>query len=116
MNNFNFGISILFIIYLLSFSFAQIENKDMSSWDNNWFISSSYGVQISGIKSEDFVQSNVTPAFTLCIGRWISPEIALQIGHKGFYFHTIADNDKHNYNFFYGDLLFPVKMKQHPQT
>ena len=74
------NISFRNLLFVTSFSFAQMENEDMPLWDKNWFISSSYGVQISGIKSEDFVQSNVTPAFTLIMLRWISPEIALQIG------------------------------------
>jgi len=95
-----------FILFLASFCFGQTENQNINFKKNNWFISSAYGVQISGIKSEDFVQSNVSPAFTLGIGKWISPEIALQIGYKGFYFHTIADDDKHNYNYIYGDVLF----------
>jgi hypothetical protein len=85
-----------------------MESENMPLRDENWFISSSYGVQISGIKSEDFIQSNVTPAFTFSMGRWISSEIALQIGYKGFYFHTIADNDRHYYNFIYGDVLLNI--------
>jgi len=36
------------------------------------------------------------------------PEIALKIGYKGFYFHTIADSDRHYYNFIYGDVLFNI--------
>ena len=103
------NISICNLLFFTSFCFPQMGNEAMASWNNNWFISSSYGVQISGIKSEDFIQSNVTPAFTLCIGRWISPEIALQIGYKGFYFHYISDNDRHYYNFIYGDMLFDIK-------
>ena len=97
-----------FILFVVSFCFGQIENQNINLNNNNWFILSSYGVQISGIKSEDFVQSNVSPAFTLGIGKWISPEIALQIGYKGFYFHTIADDDKHNYNYINGSVLFNI--------
>ena len=96
------------LLFVTSFCCAQMENEDMPLRDKNWFVSYAYGVQISGIKSEDFVQSNITPAFTLCMGRWISPEIALQIGYKGSYFHTIADNDRHYYNFIYGDVLFNI--------
>ena len=102
------NISFRNLLLVTSFCFPQMGNEDMPLMNKNWFISSSYGVQISGIKSEDFVQSNVTPAFTLSMGRWISTEIALQIGYKSFYFHTIADNDRHYYNFIYGDVLFNI--------
>ena len=57
------------------------------------------GAQISGIKTEDFVSSNVSPAVTFCLGEWVSPEIALQVGFKGLYFHTISNDDKRYYNF-----------------
>jgi len=107
-SRYHLNISFLNLLVITSFCFAQIENENMPLRDKNLFISSSYGVQISGIKSEDFVQSNVTPAFTFSIGRWMSPKIALQIGYKGFYFHTIADNDRHYYNFIYGDVLFNI--------
>lgn len=38
----------------------------------------------------------------------LPPEIALQIGYKGYYFNAISDNDKHYYNFLYGEVLFNI--------
>tara|TARA_B100001750_G_C15449159_1_gene567965 strand:+ start:52 stop:642 length:591 start_codon:yes stop_codon:yes gene_type:complete len=96
------------LLSVISFSFAQMENDEIPSRSTDWFISFSYGAQISGIKSEDFIQSNVTPDFTLGLGKWITPKIALQIGYSGFYFHYISDNDRHYYNFIYGDVLFNI--------
>ena len=93
-----------------------MESEDMPSRDKNWFISSSYGMQISGIKSEDFVKSNVTQAFMINLGKWISKEIGLQMGFKGFYFNTISDLDKHPYNFVYGNVLFNIKNIFYPRN
>ncbi|MCD4832948.1 MAG: hypothetical protein K8R31_04070 [Bacteroidales bacterium] len=98
----------IFFIFLFygCYSFSQNKNDTNAfQYNKKWFISSAYGVQISGIKSEDFISSNVTPSFLLSVGTWFTPEIALQIAYKGFYFHTISDNDKHYYNFIYGDVL-----------
>jgi len=73
------NISFSNLLFVTSFCFAQMENEDMPLRDKNWFISSSYGVQISGIKSEEFVKSNVTPALIINLGKWISKEIGLQL-------------------------------------
>ena len=102
---FKYFVFIVFLFYSC-YSFSQNKN-DINAFQYNkkWFISSGYGMQISGIKSEDFINSNVTPALLLNTGVWFSHEIALQIGYKGFYFHTISDKNKHYYNFIYGDVL-----------
>jgi hypothetical protein len=99
-------IQFLLLVFICNTSFSQNENSVSSKlMKKNWFFSSAYGVQISGIKSEDFIRSNVAPLFQLNIGVWFTPEIALQIGYKGFYFHTISDNDKHHYNYILGEVL-----------
>ncbi len=108
MNDLNIKKSFLFFVYLTSVSIAQLEDEKILPRNENWFMSSSYGLQISGIKSEDFINSNVTPAFTIDLGKWISKEIALQLGFKGFYFNTISDSDRHPYNFIYGNVLFNI--------
>lgn len=95
----------LFIFWVINGHAQDINSNYSSYYKKNWFISSGYGMQISGIKSKDFINSNVTPTLLLNTGVWFSPEIALQIGYKGFYFHTISDNDKHYYNFIYGEVL-----------
>jgi hypothetical protein len=71
-----------------------------------WFISTSIGVQMSGIKDEDFISKNIAPALTIGGGLWFTPEIALYFGYKGPYFNTIADDDKHYYNYFLGEVCF----------
>jgi hypothetical protein len=89
----------------MSFCFAQMENDEIPSRSTDWFISFSYGAQISGIKSEDFIRSNLSPTIMINIGKWVSNEIGLEIGHRGFYFNFIGDTDKHYYNFLYGNVL-----------
>ena len=66
-----------------------------------WFVNLDFGVQMSGIKSEDFVMHNYSPLFRVNVGKWLSTKIGVQIGYQGNYFNTIADNDRHYYNFYY---------------
>jgi hypothetical protein len=73
-----------------------------------WFVSTSFGVQMSGIKDEDFISKNRAPAINAGVGLWFTPEIAIFAGYKGPYFNTIADNDKHYYNYIYGEILLNV--------
>jgi hypothetical protein len=105
---YNLIIYLLFFIFIGNTCFSQ--NRSEKSFDvkNQWFVSSGYGMQISGIKSEDFISSNVSPSFLFNIGKWVSPVIALQIGYKGFYFRTISDNIKHHYTFIYGEVLINI--------
>ncbi len=99
-------IILLFFVFVLSFQnlFSQQSQID-SSYKKEWFISLSGGVQMSGIKSEDFISHNIAPALRFSGGVWFTPEIALQFGYKGFYFNTIADSVKHHYNYFFGEVL-----------
>ena len=100
----------LIILLLISYeSFPQNYNSTNSPNNKkNWVFTFGSGIQMSGIKSEDFIRSNIAPVFNINIGKWVTPEVALQIGYKGFYFHTIADDSKHHYNFFYGEVLLNV--------
>ncbi len=75
---------------------------------SNWFISSSMGIQMSGIKSEDFIKSNYSPLINVSIGKWFSRELAIQFGYRGKYFNAISDDVKHYYNYFYGDVIFNI--------
>lgn len=103
---------------LLLYFFSNIQYGQSHAVSNDivWFISTGYGAQISGIKSEDFISSNVSPVTSLNIGRWFSKEIALSIGYRGVYFRTIADKEKHYYNYFNGRVFLNLneifKIKQ----
>lgn len=107
MNNVNSKKAILFTVYIISFCFTQ--NEDMPAWKNNWFISSAFGIQISGIKSEDFIKSNMAPSITMGLGNWITPKVGLYIGYKGPYFYFIGTEDRHYYNFIFGEALFSIE-------
>jgi hypothetical protein len=98
---------VIAVFVLISYdSFTQVNSSRSFDYNKNWYASSAVGIQISGIKDEDFISSNVAPSVMFNIGKWITPEIALQAGYKGLYFRAISDNDKHYYNFIYGDVLF----------
>ncbi|MFY0631408.1 MAG: hypothetical protein JXR05_13565 [Flavobacteriaceae bacterium] len=94
--------------------FVSIQNiKAQSSIDDlventSWFISLDYGVQMSGIKSEDFVSSNYSPVHRFSIGKWISPSIAVNVGYQGRYFRAISDNYKYSYDFYFIEGVLSV--------
>lgn len=99
------SIKYFLIYFLLTFlvttkSNAQI-SADAEEQESRYFISFNYGMQMSGIKDEDFVSSNYSPLFNITAGKWFTPYLALQIGYKGFYFNAIADDFKHHYNYLY---------------
>ena len=98
---------ITYTALLILFSLIAITQEDSSS-KKNWFISGGAGVQISGYKKVDFVSENVTPSFLLSTGIWLSPTVAIQANYKGFYFHTISDNDKHHYYYLFGEVKLDV--------
>lgn len=105
-NFYKTGIS-LFLILFSAAIYAQSENMEIqNASESDWFISAGFGVQMSGIKDEDFVSHNIAPLVNITAGKWFSPELALQIGYKGFYYNAIADDIKHNYTFIHGDALF----------
>lgn len=101
----------MLVLVLILFLGFYIEVNAQSSIDSelSWFTSSSVGIQMSGIKSEDFVQSNYSPSFDISVGKWFSPKLALQFGYRGRYFNTIGDKVKHPYNYFFGNVIFDIK-------
>ena len=100
---------IIFFLLISSTIFSQTENSKITShFQKHFFVSTSIGIQISGIKNEDFISKNVAPALTIGFGVWFKPEIAVQLSYKGPYFYTIADNDKHPYYSVFGEVLLNV--------
>lgn len=97
-------ISIFLTFLVISKSNAQNSNET-EKLENRYFISLNFGSQMSGIKDEDFISSNYSPLFNFTAGKWFTPYLAFQIGYKGFYFYTIADEIKHHYNYLYGEAV-----------
>lgn len=93
---------------ILLFTVKLLAQKDNDS-NKEWFASFDLGVQMSGIKSEDFVKSNYSPLYRLTIGKWLNKSIGLQGGYQGRHFNAIADNDKHFYNFYFTEIIFDSK-------
>ncbi len=107
------------LIILLSFlavASAQTQTalKPIDS-EQNWFIALNAGLQMSGIKDEDFVSTNYTPLFNITAGKWLLPYFALQIGYKGFYFYSISDDLKHHYHYLYGEGVLNFNKAVHPE-
>ena len=105
------GKKYLVLFFLLSSNLGYAQTDKLANTTNSelkYFVSSSFGIQMSGIKSEDFISSNYSPLLNVTAGKWFTPSLALQIGYKGFYFNTISDNQKHHYSFLYGEAVINV--------
>jgi hypothetical protein len=98
---------ILILIFFSSkFSSAQTDAEDVKTNSGlNWFVSPGIGLQMSGIKDEDFVSHNIAPLINITAGKWFSKELALQVGYKGPYYNAIADDKKHHYYFVYWEAI-----------
>lgn len=101
---------IIYILFLLSVTelHSQIDENFYDTSCNRWFLNANIGIQISGIKDEDFVSSNLSPLFNVSLGKEITPLFYIQVGYKGFYFKYIDDNYTHNYNFLYIEPVFNI--------
>ncbi len=95
---------LLGILLVSTFAYSQNDNKK-----NSWFLSIDYGVQMSGIKSEDFISSNYSPVYRLSSGKWLNKYIGVQVGYQGRYFNTIENSDKRFYNFYYVEGILDIK-------
>jgi hypothetical protein len=100
--------SILFLIINTSLLYGQL-NIENTKFEKNWFIGIDYGIQMSGIKSEDFIRSNYSHLIRVVGGKWFNTKVGFQVGYQGEYFNTIADNDKHFYNFYFIEGVLNVK-------
>jgi hypothetical protein len=83
-------------------------NAGMNGVWGPWQVTVGIGTQMSGIKDEDFIASNYAPLLDVSIGKWFSPVLALKLGYKGWYFHTIADDIKHKYGYYHGEAVLNV--------
>jgi len=93
-------ISLLFI----QKSFAQ-NLSTINKTEKTYFISLNFGTQMSGIKHEDFISRNYSPLYNITIGKWFTKQFAMQIGYRGLFFYTIADDIKHHYNYLYTEVV-----------
>lgn len=105
----NILLTILMFVFFANISCAQKDSISKNTDGKKWFVGLDYGLQMSGIKNEDFVSSNYSPMIRAFIGKWINSSIGFKAGYQGTYFRTIADDIRHPYNFFYGELIFDVK-------
>jgi hypothetical protein len=106
---------ILFLLICISSgSLAQDGDKgDTNKVWGDWQISFSMGIQMSGIKDEDFIASNFAPMLHVSFGKWFSPVLALEIGYRGWYFNTISDDDRHNYGYYNWGAVLNIKALSH---
>ena len=99
---------LIILLWILNFKIAAQSYNGNAHTKKQWFVSSAVGVQISGIKEEDFIRTNVAPAITVTSGFWLAPSIGFGIIYKGPYFYYIGDDDRHSYLFICSEVLFNV--------
>ncbi|MFK8058542.1 MAG: hypothetical protein AB8B78_00460 [Polaribacter sp.] len=99
----------LFFFFFICAISVSGQNKDSINHKKKWFASIDLGIQMSGIKSEDFISSNYSPLLRIIGGKWLNKKIGIQIGYQGRYFNAIADNDKHFYDFYFSEVVFNAK-------
>ena len=93
----------IFLVFLLTAFASEIKSQNVYISDTLYF-NISTGIQMSGIKKEDFVMHNYAPYVSAGIGRKFSSEIAVEFGYDGFYFNTIANDDRREYSFLFGKV------------
>ena len=96
-----------FLTITINIFSQRVDTTSISS--RNWFVNIDLGVQMSGIKSEDFVSSNYSPLYRITAGKWLNKSLGIQFGYQGRYFNAIADNDKHFYDFYFLEGILDVK-------
>lgn len=76
-------------------------NNQFNLGNNKISIGFNLGMQISGIKDEDFRFSNLSPLINLVFSYSISEYSAVKLSYKGLYFKYILDDINHKYHFIY---------------
>ena len=86
---------IFIVIFLLCFFFTNGQEKNQ-----DYFFGLDYGIQMSGIKSEDFISSNYSSLIRLNAGKWLNRYVGVKFSYQGRHFYAIADDFRHSYDFY----------------
>lgn len=95
---------LIILVIFLNKSYAQ-DSSSTGHYGQTYYISLNIGSQMSGIKEEDFISSNYSPLYNISVGKWFNHQFAIQVGYKGLFYYTIADDIKHYYNFLYAEAV-----------
>ncbi len=102
----------LIVIFILAFAmspenvlFGQSPDSSKADTKGKYYIDLYFGVQVSGIRKEDYVPSNYTPYIQMSVGKWFVPSLALALNYQGPYFNFIGDDFRHNYLYLGADAL-----------
>ncbi|MDT7833443.1 hypothetical protein RQM59_13730 [Flavobacteriaceae bacterium S356] len=99
----------LLFLFLGSIAIVNSQEIDVEKFNARWFASIDLGIQMSGIKSEDFVDSNYSALQRVSFGRWISPTFGARVGYQGRYFNTISHERRRYYDFYFGEALIDIR-------
>jgi len=85
--------------------FGQTADSIAPDMKGKFYLDLYLGVQVSGIRKEDYVASNFSPYIQVSAGKWLTPYLALALSYQGPYFNFIGDNLKHKYVYVGGDAI-----------
>lgn len=89
-----------FLISLLCVISFNLAAQGIFGVKKGSYLGSEFGFITSGIRKEDFVAKNIAPKLILYAGKKVNDFLSIQFGYSGFYFNTIANNDKRRYQYF----------------
>lgn len=101
----NLILFVLLIIICHQLPAQSISQTDTKDDQKGWFIAINAGIQMSGIKDEDFIPSNYSSLLNLTAGKWLGKWWGLQLGYKGLWFNAISDDIRHHYTYLYTELM-----------
>jgi len=93
-------ISIIVLVFALNVEnplWGQTSDSIKFNRDKKWYLDLYFGVQVSGIRKEDYVASNFSPYIQLSAGKLLTPYLALALNYQGPYFNFIGNSFKHKY-------------------
>jgi hypothetical protein len=87
---------------------SQTVDSITAGMKEKFYIDLYLGVQVSGIRKEDYVASNFAPYIQLSAGKWLTRNLALALTYQGPYFNFIGDSSKHKYVYLGGDAILNI--------
>ncbi len=84
-------------------------NSSRNTINKKWFLNVDLGIQMSGIKSEDFVDSNYSSLQRISAGKWLNHTFGVRVGYQGRYFNTIDHFRRRYYDFYFVEGLIDIR-------
>lgn len=100
INSFNWHFKQVFFIIATCFINSILLGQGILGVKGGNYFGSGIGLQMTGIRKEDFVSDNISPRLNLYFGKRLNKIAAIQVGFEGLYFNTIANDDRRYFNYY----------------